>query len=332
VITRRNVHSHNQPAPLNKRLFQVSGYGENGTGDANDVFRLEVVGGNEGEIVKAVVHKIKFHHYFMKCVLTTTGKPLPKWAFEQGEVACNPTLRDKNALWNVEDNFFPKIENITLSDMAPGFVSKFIESHQVMIQGNAGMKPKEGEWTSKPWEWPVNYKGQWFSAGEEHRVYLLGNPVIWWGNIILMFAFGAVLMLYYFRSQRGYTEPEEKVSMRETTVTATSWLFLGWCLHYVPFYTMGRILYFHHYFPAHFFACCLSGVITDYLIAEASSAVSKRMKNVVFHTLLGLVVALSVWGFYIFAPLAYGMGVHTGYGREDNSTLHSLRWVDAWEF
>ena len=74
-----------------------------------------------------------------------------------------------------------------------------------MIQGNAGMKPKEGEWTSKPWEWPVNYKGQWFSAGEEHRVYLLGNPVIWWGNIILMFAFGAVLMLYYFRSQRGYT-------------------------------------------------------------------------------------------------------------------------------
>jgi len=268
----------------------------------------------------------------MKCVLTTTGKPLPKWAFEQGEVACNPTLRDKNALWNVEDNFFPKIENITLSDMAPGFVSKFIESHQVMIQGNAGMKPKEGEWTSKPWEWPVNYKGQWFSAGEEHRVYLLGNPVIWWGNIILMFAFGAVLMLYYFRSQRGYTEPEEKVSMRETTVTATSWLFLGWCLHYVPFYTMGRILYFHHYFPAHFFACCLSGVITDYLIAEASSAVSKRMKNVVFHTLLGLVVALSVWGFYIFAPLAYGMGVHTGHGREDNSTLHSLRWVDAWEF
>ena len=48
-----------------------------------------------------------------------------------------------------------------------GFVSKFIESHKVMLQGNAGLKPKEGEWTSKPWEWPVNYKGQWFSASKK---------------------------------------------------------------------------------------------------------------------------------------------------------------------
>ena len=40
--------------------------------------------------------------------------------FFQGEVACNPTLRDPNSLWNVEDNYFPKIENITLADMAPG--------------------------------------------------------------------------------------------------------------------------------------------------------------------------------------------------------------------
>ena len=39
---------------------------------------------------------------------------------------------------------------------------------------------------------------------EEHRVYLLGNPIIWWGNIVLMAAFIFTLMLYYFRSQRGY--------------------------------------------------------------------------------------------------------------------------------
>lgn len=333
VITRRNIHSHNQPAPVMKRLYQVSGYGENGTGDANDVFRLEVIDGKEGEIVKAVVHKIKLHHYFMKCVLTTTGKNLPKWGFEQGEVACNPTLRDPNSLWNVEDNYFPKIENITLADMAPGFVSKFIESHKVMLQGNAGLKPKEGEWTSKPWEWPVNYKGQWFSAIEEHRVYLLGNPIIWWGNIVLMAAFVLTLMLYYFRSQRGYVEPVNKVAMRETTISATSWMFLGWALHYFPFYTMGRVLYFHHYFPAHFFACCLSGIIADYLIAEACSLVTSRgVKNVVFHTLFGLVLAASAYGFYLFAPLAYGMEAKQGMGRETNSTYHRIHWLESWEF
>ena len=44
----------------------------------------------------------------MKCVLSCSGKLLPKWGFEQQEISCNPTTRDPNALWNVEDNFFPK--------------------------------------------------------------------------------------------------------------------------------------------------------------------------------------------------------------------------------
>ena len=88
--------------------FQITGYGENGTGDANDVWRVELIGGTEGDTVKTVTSKVKFHHYFMKCVLSCSGKLLPKWGFEQQEISCNPTTRDPNALWNVEDNFFPK--------------------------------------------------------------------------------------------------------------------------------------------------------------------------------------------------------------------------------
>lgn len=65
------------------------------------------------------------------------------------------------------------------------------------LQSNNNMKPKEGEVTSQPWQWPLNYRvrlfvclfvcchiflfvclnqGQLFSGGD-HRVYLLGNPV-----------------------------------------------------------------------------------------------------------------------------------------------------------
>ncbi len=44
------------------------------------------------------------------------------------------------------------------------------------LQSNNNMKPKEGEVTSQPWQWPLNYQGQVFSGGD-HRVYLLGNPV-----------------------------------------------------------------------------------------------------------------------------------------------------------
>jgi dolichyl-phosphate-mannose-protein mannosyltransferase len=81
---------------------------QNGTGDANDVWRVEVVGGKTGDPVQTVTSRIKLHHYFMKCVLTCGGKQLPKWGYEQQEIACNPTTRDPNSQWNVEDNIFPK--------------------------------------------------------------------------------------------------------------------------------------------------------------------------------------------------------------------------------
>ena len=94
----------------------------------------------------------------MKCVLTSGIKQLPKWGFEQQEISCNPTTRDPNSLWNVEDNFYPKLPNVSFQNFAPGFISRFIESHAVMLQGNAGLKPKEGEVTSRPWEWPINVR------------------------------------------------------------------------------------------------------------------------------------------------------------------------------
>ena len=28
--------------------------------------------------------------------------------FEQQEVTCNPNIRDKSAVWNIEDNVFPR--------------------------------------------------------------------------------------------------------------------------------------------------------------------------------------------------------------------------------
>ena len=135
---------------INELYFQVTGYGENGTGDANDMWRLEKVGGREGEVVNTVTTKLKFHHSFVKCLLTCSTKPLPKLGFEQGEVSCNLTVRDPHALWNVEDYYFSKLLNSSVRDLAPASLSCFLESHQVMLHGNSGLKPKEDELTSRP--------------------------------------------------------------------------------------------------------------------------------------------------------------------------------------
>jgi dolichyl-phosphate-mannose-protein mannosyltransferase len=52
---------------------------QNGTGDANDVWKVVIVGGKEDEFVTTVSSKLKFIHYLQHCVLTSSGKQLPKW-------------------------------------------------------------------------------------------------------------------------------------------------------------------------------------------------------------------------------------------------------------
>ncbi|RWS01129.1 protein O-mannosyl-transferase 2-like protein, partial [Dinothrombium tinctorium] len=45
LVTTRNLHSHKELAPLTKKHFQVTCYGEQDVGDANDVWRVEIIGG-----------------------------------------------------------------------------------------------------------------------------------------------------------------------------------------------------------------------------------------------------------------------------------------------
>ncbi|XP_022241341.1 protein O-mannosyl-transferase 2-like [Limulus polyphemus] len=297
LVTTRNIHSHKEMAPVTKRHQQVTCYGENGTGDANDVWKVEVEGGVKG--------------------------------FEQMEVTCNPNVRDKNNIWNVEDNIFPLLPNVSFEVYAPSFLERFFESHAVMFQGNSGLKPKEGEVTSRPWQWPINFRGQFFS-GHQYRIYLLGNPIIWWGNLVLMGVYLLVQGIIALRHQRGYLGSPKVEGINSSMSHASMWLFLAWSLHYFPFYGMGRILYFHHYFPALLFSSMLSGVILDYLLSVIPHALPWTLGTSFYHWLLGTILAGLAYSFYLFSPLSYGMEGPPS--SSPNSTMYGLRWLESWEF
>lgn len=94
----------------NRQIALTSSHLQNGTGDANDIFKVVATNRAEGETIQTVSTKFKLIHYFQHCAVTTSGKQLPKWGFEQQETSCNPNLRDKSALWNVEDNYYEKCE------------------------------------------------------------------------------------------------------------------------------------------------------------------------------------------------------------------------------
>ncbi|KAG6460845.1 hypothetical protein O3G_MSEX012249, partial [Manduca sexta] len=253
-----------------------------GIGDANDVWKIVISGGRDGDEVQTVKSKLILVHYLQACALTTTGKQLPKWGYEQQEVACNPNLRDKNALWNVEDNIFEDLPKVSFEAYASGFVERFFESHAVMFQGNAGLKPKEGEVTSQPWQWPINYRGQFFS-GSGHRIYLLGNPIVWWGNLVFLGIFFVVYVINSIREKR-----------------------------------------------AEAFGRPLPSILTEYLLSSIRSYLSAEIGKTAYHCILGLIMSTTVYSFYLFSPLAYGM--NGPLANEPNSTMAGLKWLDSWEF
>ncbi|XP_017871438.1 PREDICTED: protein O-mannosyl-transferase 2 [Drosophila arizonae] len=353
LVTKRNLHSHSEPAPMTKKHLQVTGYGELGVGDANDVWRVLIVGGKQNDTVHTVTSRLIFVHYLQSCVLTSSGKQLPKWGFEQQEVSCNLNIRDKNAQWNVEDNQHRLLPSVSFSIYAPGFFARFLESHAVMLQGNAGLKPKEGEVTSRPWQWPINYRGQFFS-GSSYRIYLLGNPFIWWSNLVFLLLFISIFLCNAILHQRraglaarqaaaveqsatqelcsccpAETLPEptavavlSEQSPQRMSLQAAAWLFIGWLLHYLPFWAMGRVLYFHHYFPALIFNSLLTGIMFNYII--------RSLPRWLQHALLGSLLSALVYSFVLFSPLAYGMSGPLA--NEPNSTMHKLKWLSTWEF
>ncbi|XP_032261559.1 protein O-mannosyl-transferase 2 isoform X1 [Phoca vitulina] len=376
--TSRNLHSHYHEAPLTRKHYQVTGYGINGTGDSNDFWRIEVVNRKFGNRIKVLRSRIRLIHLVTGCVLGSSGKVLPKWGWEQLEVTCTPYLKETlNSLWNVEDHINPKLPNISLDVLQPTFPEILLESHMVMIRGNNGLKPKDNEFTSKPWHWPINYQrahiesascpgslsveGNWSSSPLEHvwlgctgpwisrvssapqglrfsgindtdfRVYLLGNPVVWWLNLLSIALYLLLGSIMAVAVQRGARLPAEVEGLSQVLLQGGGQLLLGWMLHYFPFFLMGRILYFHHYFPAMLFSSMLTGILWDTLLRLCawSLASSSLARGIYAVGLLSLLLG-TAYSFYLFHPLAYGM--IGPLAQDPRSPMAGLRWLESWDF
>ncbi|XP_064514892.1 protein O-mannosyl-transferase 2 isoform X3 [Pseudopipra pipra] len=332
--TSRNLHSHQHEAPLTRKHFQVTGYGINGTGDSNDFWRIEVVGRKTGKLIKVLRSQIRLIHVATGCILGSSGKTLPKWGWEQVEVTCTPYMKETpNSLWNFEDHINPKLPNISLDVLKPSFAEILLESHMVMIRGNSGLKPKDNEVTSKPWHWPINYQGLRFSGVNEtdYRVYLLGNPVIWWLNLVTMGLYFLITICTAVALKRGVQLTYELKELSRVVLRGGGQITLGWLLHYLPFFMMGRVLYFHHYFPAMLFSSMLTGITWDSLLKFCAGFLSpSTTARKVYGGGFLVLVLLILYSFYLFHPLSYGM--IGPMASDPSSPMAGLRWMDSWEF
>ncbi|XP_052503355.1 protein O-mannosyl-transferase 2 isoform X1 [Budorcas taxicolor] len=346
--TSRNLHSHYHEAPLTRKHYQVTGYGINGSGDSNDFWRIEVINRKFGNRIKVLRSRIRLIHLVTGCVLGSSGKVLPKWGWEQLEVTCTPYLKETlSSIWNVEDHINPKLPNISLEVLQPSFPEIMLESHLVMIrssvwtsfflttflQGNNGLKPKDNEFTSKPWHWPINFQGLRFSGvnDTDFRVYLLGNPVIWWLNLLSIALYILSASIFAVAVQRGAHLPVKVEGLSQVLLRGGGQLLFGWMMHYFPFFLMGRVLYFHHYFPAMLFSSMLTGLLWDTLLRLCAWSLASYPLARCMHVLGILTLLLgTAYSFYLFHPLAYGMVGPLA--QDPRSPMAGLRWLESWDF
>jgi len=89
-------------------------YGHKGfAGDANDVFRVEIVSHlSEGAVAKkrlrTIQTKFRLVHTMTGCALFSHKVKLPEWGFEQQEVTCAKSGTLPNSVWYIEQNEHPQ--------------------------------------------------------------------------------------------------------------------------------------------------------------------------------------------------------------------------------
>lgn len=324
ITTERHLHSHDIRPPISDVDFQneVSAYGKKGySGDANDDWILEIERGDRKDSLsknrlRTLRTVFRLRHLLTGCYLFSHKVKLPDWGFEQQEVTCNKNAPRDNSLWYVETAshaaFPPDAQKVNYK--VPGFFSKFWELQKVMWATNAGLTDRH-QFDSRPDSWPALRRGINFWVKDHRQIYLVGNPMVWWLSSLSVVLYVAVRGFLILRTKRGYRDFDNTKVVKYDSLCG--FLFVGWFLHYFPFFLMGRQLFLHHYFPALYFAILLSCSVFDLVTSVLRPRVRLQIAAVL--------ILLAIWHFQHFAPLVYG-------SPWTRSKCESAKWLKTWDF
>ncbi|KAK0455735.1 glycosyltransferase family 39 protein [Desarmillaria tabescens] len=324
VSTEKALHSHDVRPPVSDVDFQneVSAYGMPGfEGDGNDDWIVEIEHGDRrdrdsSKRLRTLRTTFRLRHALQGCYLFSHKVKLPEWGYEQQEVTCNKNAVRANSLWFIETAMHPALPEDApkVNYRLPGFFAKFMELQQVMWTTNAGLTDRH-TFDSRPGSWPRLRRGINFWVKDHRQIYLIGNPIIWWLSTLSVASYILVRGFLILRAKRGYQDFASTKVVKYDSLCG--FLFLGWSLHYFPFFLMGRQLFLHHYFPALYFAILLLCGVFDLITSTLRPRVRLQIAAVL--------IIISIWAFVHFSPLAYG-------STWTKDECKSSKWLKTWDF
>ncbi|KAI8092816.1 Dolichyl-phosphate-mannose-protein mannosyltransferase-domain-containing protein [Halteromyces radiatus] len=322
--TNVNLHSHPISAPVTTGQWEVSGYGNDTVGDLQDNWKVEVVDdlakGNDQHRIRSLTTRFRLRHVQQGCLLTANNVILPQWGFKQVEVYCDKRNRldDPHSWWNVEEHYNDKLPPAPPNAYKSHFLQDFWHLNVAMWTSNNALVPDPDKidiLSSEPSEWPLASVGLRMCGWDDNTIkfYLLGNPIVWWSSFVSILYFVGSALFYIVRMQRNIHDLTSGQWDQFLYVGKT--LFLGWFLHYIPFFMMGRVTYLHHYFPALYFSIFMGPFLLDHYTRTCSS----RTQWIIFGTFFFLVITVFIY----FSPLAYGM-------KGPVNAYAGRKWLNSW--
>ena len=169
-------------------------------------------------------------------------------------------------------------------------LKKFVELNTELYASNARLTathPYSSEW----YEWPLMIRSVFYWQGDNERIYLLGNPLIYWLSTIAVIYF----LINTFKKLKSLS-------------SSHSLLVLSYLLNLLPFIFIGRVMFLYHYFISLIFAVLI-------LCFQLDKLKNKKVFNAV---LIGSIVL-----FLFFSPLTYGFEIPDWY--------HKMTvWLPSW--
>ncbi|GAA5825596.1 hypothetical protein JCM11251_000303 [Rhodosporidiobolus azoricus] len=298
------------------------------TKESDSHFKINIDDAHEGQQWMTKSSHFQLIHLPTRVAMWTHTDPvLPEWGFKQQEVNGNKNLKDKTTYWIVDDIIRdPNATDILRPKKQPrkpthmNFFKKFFELQAAMLAHNAGLTDSH-PYASGPINWPFLLSGISFWTGkneDRQQVYLIGNVVGWWICVMAISVFVGVLAADQLAQRRGLTPIP--IPVRNRLYNSGGFFLLAWVYHYLPFFTMSRQLFLHHYLPAHLISALVAGVAFHFLfcgdtvnypvsVAGASTRRRPRMRAEVGKAAyigFAVVMVALLFGFNFLRPLTYG--------------------------
>jgi dolichyl-phosphate-mannose-protein mannosyltransferase len=208
-------------------------------------------------------------------------------------------------MWYIEYHRHKHLDAPPVGTYKSHFWTDFVQLNTYNLRDSSGMtwNPKTSvcDICSFPRQWPMlespHRATPW---DEEHaRVYMMGNPYVWWFVFPAVVVHAVLLVVYTLRHQRRYEDFD--VGGWERFRQQSTLLLGAYAIHYLPFFMVGRFTLIHHYAPALYFSMLSAAYVVDHAMTRLH--VPLLLQRLVY---MGI-IAVMAQGFLEFLPASYGM-------------------------